>query len=129
MKTFSSTPDETLKHQLRSYVQDLKEGNSFLPHVVDLDELNRGQDTVLILNEGKWKSENYERQLHWRFGHTNSKVLKAMNLIDKSHLKEDCYCSNKAKFKRAPFPKNEGSYVAVAEPYFRLYVDGFSGKS
>jgi hypothetical protein len=80
------------------------------------------------MNEGKLKRENYERLLHWRFGHANSKVLKAMNLIEKSHLNEDCYCCNEAKFKRAPFPKNEGIYVAVAEPYWRLFADGFGGQ-
>jgi hypothetical protein len=51
-----------------------------------------------------------------------------MELIDETYLNEDCFCCNKAKFKRAPFPKNEGSFVAVAEPYFRLYLDGFGGQ-
>jgi hypothetical protein len=32
------------------------------------------------------------------------------------------------KFKREPFPKNEGSMVAVAEPFFRIYVDGYGGQ-
>jgi hypothetical protein len=91
-------------------------------------ELRSGTETVLIMNEGKLKRENYERLLHWRFGHTNSKVLQAMELIDKTHLNEDCYCCNKAKFKRKPFPKNEGMFVAVAEPYWRLFVDGFGGQ-
>jgi hypothetical protein len=80
------------------------------------------------MNEGKLKVENYERLLHWRFGHTNSQTLKAMDLIEKSHLNEDCYCCNQGKFKRAPFPKNEGVFVAVAEPYWRLYVDGYGGQ-
>ncbi len=48
-----------------------------------------------------------------------------MGLIEKSHLNEDCYCCNQAKFKRAPFPKNEGSYVAIAEPFWRIYCDGY----
>jgi hypothetical protein len=52
-------------------------------------------------------------------------VIKAMGLIEKSHLNEDCYCCNQAKFKRAPFPKNEGSYVAIAEPFWRIYCDGY----
>jgi hypothetical protein len=43
--------------------------------VVDLEELKNEQETVLIMNEGKLKKENYERLLHWRFGHANSKVL------------------------------------------------------
>ena len=51
-----------------------------------------------------------------------------MELIEKSHLNEDCYCCNEAKFKRAPFPKNEGMFVAVAEPYWRLFVDGYGGQ-
>ena len=96
--------------------------------MVDLEELNCGDKTVLIMNEGKLKVENYERLLHWRFGHTNSQTLKAMDLIEKSHLNEDCYCCNQGKFKRAPFPKNEGVFVAVAEPYWRLYVDGYGGQ-
>jgi hypothetical protein len=62
------------------------------------------------MNEGKLRKDNYERLLHWRLGHTNSKVLQAMELIEKTNLNEDCFCCNKAKFKRAPFPKNEGSY-------------------
>jgi hypothetical protein len=61
--------------------------------------------------------------------HANSKVLKAMDLIEKTHLNEDCYCCNEAKFKRAPFPKNEGSYVAVSEPFWRIYGDGFGGQN
>jgi hypothetical protein len=96
--------------------------------VVDLEEFALGNDTVLIMNEGKLKKEDYERLLHWRLGHTNSKVLQAMELIEKTNLNEDCFCCNKAKFKRAPFPKNEGSFVAVAEPYFRMYLDGFGGQ-
>ncbi len=80
------------------------------------------------MTEANLKKENYERLLHWRFGHANSKVFKAMDLIDKTYLNEDCYCCNQAKFKRAPFPKNEGTLVAVAEPYWRLYVDGFGGQ-
>jgi len=96
---------------------------------VDLEEIRSGTETVLIMNEGKLNRENYERLLHWRFGHANSKVLQAMELIEKPHLNEDCYCCNKAKFKRAPFPKNEGMFVAVAEPYWRLYVDGYGGQN
>ncbi len=59
---------------------------------------------------------------------TNSKVLQAMGVIEKSHLNEDCYCCNKAKFKRAPFPKNEGSFVAIAKPFWRVYCDGYGGQ-
>jgi hypothetical protein len=128
IKTFSYHPDANLKQQLRNYILDLRKKNNFLPHVVDLDHLQREHDTVLILNEGKLKRDSYERLLHWRFGHANSKVLKAMDLIDKTHLNEDCFCCNEAKFKRAPFPKNEGAFVAVAEPYWRLYVDSFGGQ-
>jgi hypothetical protein len=51
-----------------------------------------------------------------------------MGLIETSHLNEDCYCCNKAKFKRAPFPKNEGSFVAIAEPFWRIYCDGYGGQ-
>jgi hypothetical protein len=128
LKTFAYTPTAELKEQLRSYVSKLRQDKNFLPHVVDLEELNSGKETVLIMNEGKLKREHYERLLHWRLGHTNSKVLQAMDLIEQPHLNEDCFCCNKAKFQRAPFPKNEGSFVAVAEPYFRLYVDGFGGQ-
>jgi len=128
LRTFHHRPDEALKERIRSYVQKLKMENNFLPHVIDLEEMNDGIKTVLIMNEGKLKVENYERLLHWRFGHTNSQTLKAMDLIDRSHLNEDCYCCNQSKFKRAPFPKNEGAYVAVAEPYWRLYADGYGGQ-
>ncbi len=83
-------PNEKLKQQLRNYIMDLKKSDNFLPHVVDLEELNRDHETVLIMNEGNLKTENYERLLHWRFGHASSKVLKAMDLIDKTHLNEDC---------------------------------------
>ena len=115
---------------MRHYVKDLKKGSNFLPHVIDFDELGNGNKggSVLLMNEGKLKNTNYERLLHWRFGHASSKVLKAMDLIEKSHLNEDCYCCNQAKFKRAPFPKNEGSHVAVAEPFWRIYVDGYGGQ-
>ncbi len=68
IKTFQYCPDANLKQQLQKYVLDLKSKKNFLPHVVDLDELDNGQDTVLIMNEGKLKMENYERLLHWRFG-------------------------------------------------------------
>jgi hypothetical protein len=128
LKTFAYTPTAELKEQLRSYVSKLRQDKNFLPHVVDLDYLQRGQDAVLILNEGKLKKDKYERLLHWRLGHTNPKALKAMDLIEQSHLNEDCFCCNEAKFKRAPFPKNEGAFVAVAEPYWRLYIDGFGGQ-
>jgi hypothetical protein len=128
LKTIPYIPSAELQEQLRSYVRRLKQDNSFLPHVVDLEEFALGNDTVLIMNEGKLNKEDYERLLHWRLGHTNSKVLKAMELIEKTNLNEDCFCCNKAKFKRAPFPKNEGSFVAVAEPYFRMYLDGFGGQ-
>jgi hypothetical protein len=80
------------------------------------------------MNEGKLQQDKYERLLHWRLGHTNTKVLQAMDLIDKSYLNENCYCCNQAKFKRAPFPKNEGSYIAVSEPYWRIYGDGYGGQ-
>ena len=106
LKTFTYTPTAELKEQLRSYVQRLKQDKHFLPHVIDLDELKSEGNSILIMNEGNLNTENYERLLHWRLGHTSSKVLKAMDLIDKSHLNEDCYCCNQAKFKRAPFPKN-----------------------
>ena len=127
LRTFKYHPNEELKEKLRTYVRKLKESDNFLPHVIDLDEIQCGKETVLIMNEGNLKVENYERLLHWRFGHTSSKVLKAMDLIEKSHLNEDCYCCNQGKFKRAPFPKNEGTFVAVAESYWRIYVDGFGG--
>jgi hypothetical protein len=113
---------------MREYVSSLKTMNNFLTYILDLDELQIGSETVLILNEGKLKNENYERFIHWRLGHANSKVLQSMDLIEKSHLNEDCYCCNKGKFKRAPFPKNEGAIVAVAEPFFRIYLDGFGGQ-
>ncbi len=96
--------------------------------MVDLDWDPESSTTVLILNEAILKTEEYERLLHWRFGHANSKLLQAMGLIEKSHLNEDCYCCNKAKFKRAPFPKNEGSFVAIAEPFWRIYCDGYGGQ-
>jgi hypothetical protein len=128
LKTIAYTPTAELKEQLMNYAHRLRNGKDILPHVVDLEEIMRGTDTVLIMNEANLKKENYERLLHWRFGHANSKVFKAMDLIDKPYLNEDCYCCNQAKFKRAPFPKNEGTMVAVAEPYWRLYVDGFGGQ-
>jgi hypothetical protein len=106
LKTFSYQPDAALKGQLRSYIRMLKKSNNFLPHVVDLDAIPVNDSTVLILNEAKLKTEDYERLLHWRFGHTNSKVIQAIGLIERSHLNEDCYCCNQAKFKCAPFPKN-----------------------
>jgi hypothetical protein len=117
LKTIAYTPTAELKEQLMNYAHRLRNGKDILPHVVDLEEIMRGTDTVLIMNEANLKKENYERLLHWRFGHANSKVFKAMDLIDKPYLNEDCYCCNQAKFKRAPFPKNEGTMVAVAEPY------------
>ncbi len=129
IKNFPYHPDDNLKQQLQKYILDLKKKHNFLlPHVVDLDSLQLGQDAVLILNEGKLKKDTYERLLHWRLGHTNPKALKAMDLIEQSHLNEDCFCCNEAKFKRAPFPKNEGAFMAVAEPYWRLYIDGFGGQ-
>ena len=99
LKTFQHKPNEALKDKIRSYVHRLNEEGSVLPHVVDLDELESGNETVLIMNEGNLKKEYYERLLHWRLGHTSSKVLKAMNLIEKTNLNEDCYCCNQAKFK------------------------------
>jgi hypothetical protein len=128
LKTIKHYHDPDFREKLSDYAKSLAKKNNYLPHVVDLDELTMGKETVLILNEGKLKSGEYERLLHWRLGHANSKVLKAMNLIEKSHLNEDCYCCNMGKFKRAPFPKNEGAMVAVAEPYFRMYVDGYGGQ-
>jgi hypothetical protein len=110
-------------------VQRLKQEKNFLPHVIDLHELKSEGNSILVMNEGNLTTENYERLLHWRLGHTSSKVLKAMDLIEKSHLNEDCYCCTQAKFKRALFPKNEGNYVAVAEPYWRMYVDGFGAQN
>ncbi len=110
-------------------MQRLRQTQIFLPHVVDLQEFQSEGNSILIMNEGNLATENYERLSHWRLGHPSSKVLKAMELIEKFHLNEDCYCCNQAKFKRAPFPKNEGNYVAVAEPYWRLYVDGFGGQN
>ena len=129
LKTFAHPMDDKLREKIRGYVRRLENANSFLPHVLDLEMLDKEEDTVLIMNEGNLTSEKYERLLHWRLGHANSKVLKAMDLIEKTHLNEDCYCCNEAKFKRDPFPKNEGSYVAVPEPYWRIYGDGFGGQN
>ena len=128
LKTFRYQPNDELKQKLKDYVGKLLNRKSLLPHMIDLEELNDGVETVLIMNEGKLKKENYERLLHWRFGHCSTQVLKAMDLIENSHLNEDCYCCNQGKFKRQPFPKNEGAMVAVAEPFFRLYIDGFGGQ-
>jgi hypothetical protein len=64
-----------MKQKLRDYLANLSKKNNSLPHVLDLEELHEGAETVLILNEGKLKNENYERLLYWRFGHTSSKVL------------------------------------------------------
>jgi hypothetical protein len=105
--------------------ENLLKGNNLLSHVIDLEALKDGDETVLIMNERKLRNENYERLLHWRFGHCSTQVLKAMDLIETSHLNEDYYCCNKGKFKRQPFPKNEGTMVAVAESFFRIYLDGF----
>jgi hypothetical protein len=52
LRTFSYTPSAELQEQLRSYVRKLRQDNSFLPHVVDLEEMALGSDTVLIMNEG-----------------------------------------------------------------------------
>ena len=110
LKTFRYKPKEELKEKIRSYVRRLTEEGSVLPHVVDLEEMESGTETVLIMNEGNLKKENYERLLHRRLGHTSSKVLKTMELIEDTHLNEDCYCCNQAKLKRAPLPKNEGVF-------------------
>jgi hypothetical protein len=128
LRTFRHKPNEELKQKLNDYVGNLLKGNNLLPHVIDLEALKDGDETVLIMNEGKLRNENYERLLHWRFGHCSTQVLKAMDLIETSYLNEDCYCCNKGKFKRQPFPKNEGAMVAVAEPFFRIYLDGFGGQ-
>ena len=128
LKTIPYIPSADLQDQLRSYVQRLRQDDSLLPHVVDLHEVNSGSETVLLMNEGNLDTEKYERLMHWRLGHASSKVLQAMDLINKPHLNEDCYCCNQSKFERAPFPKNEGNFVAVAEPYWRLYIDGFGGQ-
>ena len=128
LKTFPYIPTDELKEQLRGYVNKLRQEKNFLPHVVDLEEMKVGNETVLIMNEANLDKEKFERLMHWRLGHASSKVLKTMKLINKSHLNEDCYCCNQSKFKRAPFPKNEGNFVAVAEPYWRLYIDGYGGQ-
>jgi hypothetical protein len=47
----------------------LVDNNNFLPHVVDLDSVPVSAQTVLLLNEAKLKTAEYERLLHWRFGH------------------------------------------------------------
>ncbi len=60
LRTFSYTPSAELKEQLRKYVHKLGRDDTFLPHVVDLDEIAREPETLLILNEGKLKKENYE---------------------------------------------------------------------
>jgi hypothetical protein len=63
LKTFRHKPKEELKEKIRSYVRRLTEEGSVLPHVVDLEELESGAETVLIMNEGNLKKENYERLL------------------------------------------------------------------
>ena len=57
------------------------ESDNFLPHV-DIDSTLNGSITVLILKEGKLKTENYERLLHWRFGHTHSKATFSKGVRD-----------------------------------------------
>ncbi len=74
LKTFRHKPKEELKEKIRSYIRRLTEEGSALPHVVDLEELESDAETVLIINEGNLKKENYERLLPWRLGHTCSKV-------------------------------------------------------
>ena len=76
LRTFRYKPNDKMERQLKEYAKNLVKANDFLPHVLDLDELSKGDDTVLLLNEAKLKTENYERLLHWRFGHASSKVLK-----------------------------------------------------
>ena len=52
LKTFKFKPTDALKNKIRSYVQRLSVEGSFLPHVVGLEELEDGEETVLIMNEG-----------------------------------------------------------------------------
>ncbi len=55
LQTISHQPDDELKQQLRRYVQELKQNDNFLPHVVDLQELRKESGTVLIMNEASLK--------------------------------------------------------------------------
>jgi hypothetical protein len=89
LRTFQFRPNKQMQEQLRSYIRSLILDNKCLPHVIDLDETVKGNGTVLLMNEAKLKKENYERLLHWRFGHASSKVLQAMEMIEGTHLNED----------------------------------------
>jgi hypothetical protein len=51
LKTFKHKPDGELKDKLQDYIKKLINKNNFLPHVIDLDELNVGADTVFILTK------------------------------------------------------------------------------
>jgi hypothetical protein len=64
LKTFSYTLTNELKEQLRGYVNKLRQEKNFLPHVVDLEEMKVGKETVLIMNEGNLDKEKYERLMH-----------------------------------------------------------------
>ena len=64
LRTFKHHPNEELKKKLRSYAEQLIEHNNYLPHLVDLDSVPEGASSVLILNEAKLKTEEYERLLH-----------------------------------------------------------------
>ncbi len=79
-------PTEGMKQQLRNYVTKLTEDDNCLPYVVDLEEVEKDGNIVLLMNEGKLGLDNYERLLRWRLGHANSKVLKAMDLIDNKQV-------------------------------------------
>ncbi len=50
LRTFRYKPNDKMERQLKEYAKNLVKANDFLPHVLDLDELSKGDDTVLLLN-------------------------------------------------------------------------------
>ncbi len=65
LQTFAHLLDDELKEKIRRYVRKLKESNSLLPRIVDLQSMVNDENTVMIMNEGNLSSEKYERLLHW----------------------------------------------------------------
>ena len=57
LKTFKYQPSEEMRKQLLSYAEKLKKANNVLPHVIDLEQVQDGNQTILIMNEGKLKME------------------------------------------------------------------------
>ena len=63
LKTFAHPMDDKLREKIRGYVRRLENANSFLPHVLDLEMLDKEEDTVLIMNEGNLSSEKFDKNM------------------------------------------------------------------